>query len=98
MCSSAYFKPCERHEPAGGKEKEKAELTNFFARDTGETLCPSCVGGRDVVQVRLGFRRDFAGGHLENPSVKAPTPSRARIPARARAPARSASPMDFGVF
>ena len=98
LCSSAYFQPCERHEPAGGKEKEKGELTNFFARDTGETLCPSCVGGRDVVQVRLGFRRDFAGGHLENPSVKAPTPSRARIPARARAPARSASPMDFGVF
>ena len=63
MCSSAYFKPCERHEPAGGKEKEKAELTNFFARDTGETLCPSCVGGRDVVQVRLGFRRDSDEDH-----------------------------------
>ena len=60
LCSSAYFQPCERHEPAGGKEKEKGELTNFFARDTGETLCPSCVGGRDVVQVRLRFRRDFA--------------------------------------
>ena len=94
LCSSAYFQPCERHEPAGGKEKEKGELTNFFARDTGETLCPSCVGGRDVVQVRLRFRRDFAGGHAENPSAKATTPSRARTPALARAAARSASPMD----
>ena len=94
MCSSAYFQPCERHEPADGKEKEKGELTNFFARDTGETLCPSCVGGRDVVQVRLRFRRDFAGGHAENPSAKATTPSRARTPALARAAARSASPMD----
>ena len=98
LCSSSYFQPCERHEPAGGKEKEKGELTNFFARDTGETLCPSCVGGRDVVQVRLGFRRDFAGGHLESSSAKASTPSRARIPARPRADARSASPMDVGVF
>lgn len=94
LCSSSYFQPCERHEPAGGKEKEKGELTNFFARDTGETLCPSCVGGRDVVQVRLRFRRDFAGGHAENPSAKATTPSRARTPALARAAARSASPMD----
>jgi hypothetical protein len=50
------------------------------------------------VQVRLGFRRDFAGGHLESPSAKASTPSRARIPARPRADARSASPMDVGVF
>ena len=88
LCSSAYFQPCERHEPAGGKEKEKGELTNFFARDTGETLCPSCVGGRDVVQVRLRFRRDFAGGHTENPSAKATTPPRARTPALARAAAR----------
>ena len=94
LCSSAYFQPCERHEPAGGKEKEKGELTNFFARDTGETLCPSCVGGRDVVQVRLRFRRDFAEGHAENPSAKATTPSRARTPALARAAARSTSPMD----
>lgn len=52
LCNATYFTPCGRHEHVLGKEPEKGELTNFFSRETGETLCPTCVGGRDVVQVR----------------------------------------------
>ena len=48
MVSSTYFTPCPNHTAGSGK----GDLTNLFCLETGETLCASCAGGREVVQVR----------------------------------------------
>ena len=48
LCRSTYFLPCPNHQVATGK----GELTNLFCVKTQETLCSSCAGGREVVQVR----------------------------------------------
>ena len=62
LCRSTYFLPCPNHQVSTGK----GELTNLFCVKTQETLCSSCAGGREVVQVRAlarplepEFRSDF---------------------------------------
>ena len=90
LCSSAYFQPCERHEPAGGKEKEKGELTNSSRATRGN---PAFVLRRRTrCRASSRFRRDFAEDTRE-PRRRRP---RRLAPERplARAAARSASPMD----
>ena len=47
LCRSTYFLPCPNHQVSTGK----GELTNLFCLKTQETLCSSCAGGREVVQV-----------------------------------------------
>ena len=47
LCRSTYFLPCPNHQVSTGK----GELTNLFCVKTQETLCSSCAGGREVVQV-----------------------------------------------